>query len=696
MPFFSGFAQGASDALTTMRQEQQRINEAQNQREQAALLHLTNSEDTDTAAAAATALLHPDKPPAGGFLKTLFGMQNRPEYPTLVGLLKATRGHPAGAGGGTGGAGTAFTDDAASPAGASPAASPPPQGSAALPAGSPAEAGSPPMALPVSPKVASSTMGATPQASAAPAPMAAQPPPAAPAPSTPPPPSAGPGVAAAGGGWTGRPPVFATRAYTDALDVQKAGNLEQAQLQGKLTAFRSAQNPLEQRLLGGAAFNPIMEAGTVRTSDALREDPNARDEMGGLLNTQSPDAYWRAIRMPDMSVRYRPASSPTSLQVKPTVQVLMGPDRLPHKYSVVPDGQGGFNHTDMGQVPVKENRVTWTDENNQVRSTPLTSIYQVPPGFQGPPAGAAATPPPGPASATPSGPAPARGGTGAIPSAGGPQSRAGGGGRGEVLGTTKQATEQKEGAIIGPDGYPQQATADFNPVTRKYYAPNSTQELQGFIPGAMGESAVTAFANGKKVLDTVDGALEAIRKSGFADSTDPADTLRLWTMYRGGRANPVADAFGALTSLADLQQSLQFVKGNSRSMQMFEAAKAHTALLPTDQEAAIGAGAGMAHFIPSVIRNQVTPENAMVTGHHPWDSPKQMVDKLTTARGNTAKGLDELRTSVGKVPGRAIGGGSATAPPGGSVKMRAPDGGSLTVPAADVERMKAAGATVVQ
>jgi hypothetical protein len=239
MPFFAGFAQGAGDALTTMRQEQQRVNEANANREQQALIHLTTSPNSDIAASAATALMHPS-PPAGGFLGRMFGqVQGRPEYPTLRNLIQSTRGGQDSTGAAT-----------AEPAGAPPSAAP--QGGAALPAGSPVEPGGPQMSAPVSPKVAGGTMGAAPPPAAASAPAAAaMPPPAAPAAA----PKAAQGPPAMPGAPSSSNPLFFTA-------PQQAGLTQQADLEGKLLALGYAKHPDTGQLLDaqGKPLDPMLSA----------------------------------------------------------------------------------------------------------------------------------------------------------------------------------------------------------------------------------------------------------------------------------------------------------------------------------------------------------------------------------------------------------------------------------------------------
>jgi hypothetical protein len=198
------------------------------------------------------------------------------------------------------------------------------------------------------------------------------------------------------------------------------------------------------------------------------------------------------------------------------------------------------------------------------------------------------------------------------------------------------------------------ATAQYDAATGAYTDPTTGQPFSGFIPGDMGNAAVQIFATTKATIDKIDNAIDAIKKTGFADSVDPKDTLTLWRMYRNG-ANPTLDAFGSLTSLASLAGASQYVKSNSRSMAMYNKAAEHTAKLPTDAQAVWGTTLGVAGF--------VTPDNAMRIGGTPWDSPAALIEKLKTSRQASVDALQEQRTSLGKTQDRQVGQGGGPPQP---------------------------------
>lgn len=621
MPFFGSFAQGLSESISEERQLRAKQNEADAAREHAALTHLATSPDPEIAAHAITGLMGAGTGKRASGLSGFFGANEKnPALATIRGLIQKGSPMP----GNTPEGGQATMGTGAGPGGADPAAEaaagvPPAEGSAALPARS--------LVSPV----------AGPPSAAGPAPAATIP-----------------------------RHVFRTPDEQMRLS-------EEAQVSGKLNALKPYLSPEQMH-------TAALGVGGVHV-------PMTGQFMG---NNQKPDGSWvRQERYFDTNqgtwqIAEVPIATPQGLQVKPTYQTLADPQdaNRPHVYRILPNG----TRTDLGAKAVVNGLIQGVDPETQEAYT-----LQVPRTFaggSGRPAAGAATPPPGAAVAAspPAGPAvapvaappPAAGAGAATPPPGAsggparpgttqPAAKRGNIPAGAISRGRQRSLTQTEGAVMGPNGMPQETAALEDKGTGKYYDPrNPSQELTGFIPGDMGKSAVQAFANGQNTIDTIDKALEALRKSGLADSKDPADTLKLQMMYRGG-ANPVVSALGSLTSLASLQGSSQYVKGNSRSFQMFQRAAQHTALLPSDAEASWGT--------TPMVGGMVTPKNAMRTGHPPWDSPAALIEKLQTSRQITQQGLDELRQSTGKVPERATGGrgGAAAAPPGASQPVYAWD-----------------------
>lgn len=661
MPFFSGFARSIGNNLAQTRQENQRQAEAQADRENRVLQTLSQSDDPEIAAHGIAGLMDQtlQRPKKGlrGWLGEMAGNPALPKIRDLVTQGRQVVPHEPpltfGDEGGAGGAG-----GSGAPGGIGAAATPPPKGGAAQVAGGATEPGAAPLSMAAVESGGIGPLGPTTQGTQRPMPS----------------------------------PLATVPRQVFLTPLQRAAQEQTASMTGKLEGFRQARNPTEQRLLGGAGFAPKDVSGVARSEDILADEPNALDESGKPLSDQ-PGGTWRGVRLPDNSIRYRPVAPPTALQAKPAIRMMAGPDGAPHLYRIGADNV----KVDLGAQPVKENRVTWTDENNQVHSDPVPTVFQqsatappngaaagghpaapaanaptgAPPGrLTSPVPGAPPRPAPvaatGPVPAATPPPAPGAAGPAAIAAApAGPRASAGGG---RVLGTGKQAAQQTEGAVIGPDGAPQEVTALFDPIRKKYFDPtNPQQELAGFIPGDMGKAAVQAFATGKSTIDTIDKAIAAIQASGLGKSTDPADTLKLQMQYRGG-ANPVTSALGSLTSLASLQGANQYVKGNSRSFQMFNRASQHTALMPTDAEAGWGT--------TPVVGGLVTPKNAMRTGHPPWDSPAALIEKLQTSRDITQQGLQELQKSAGKGGGRAVGGGASAATPPPAASGAAPAAGA--------------------
>lgn len=424
--------------------------------------------------------------------------------------------------------------------------------------------------------------------------------------------------------------------------AEKARQEESATLEAKLGAFRQARTPEEQALIGGSAVAGHTVFGGYQTVNGQR--------MRRMVNMTSGEETYLPVDeagTPKDSMMGEPGTG------KPVIM------------RTYPDG----TQKKLGYGVVKNGYATYTDPDTQEqRSVVLPASYQAPP--SGAP-GASATPPPGaaavptatppPAAAAPSPQAAAGQAMGTATPPPGVTAPTGKKGPGGIdRGRSKSLTETK-GAVIGADGLPQAVTAQYDKGTGKYYNPADGSAYTGFIPGDEGTQAVQAFSNGQATISKIDAALDAIKKSGYADSKDPKDTLTLWRMYRGG-ANPASDAFGSLTSLAGLAGASQYVKSNSRSFQMFQRAAEHTAKLPTDMQAGWSNVPGVSSLI--------TPDNAMRAGSQPWDSPAALVAKLTTSRDATVQALDALRQAAGKVPARGVGG----APPAA--------GGAPTAPAA--------------
>lgn len=257
MPFFSGFAQGMHDALEKDRQLSAQRDEANAQRENATLMHLSTSPDPDIASAALTGLVSQttgkrSKGLAGFFNET----QKNPAFPTIRNLISQGRpmagNTPAAASSGTE-AGTGTT--------------PGEPGSAALPSRS--------LVSPV----------AGPPSAAGPAPTATVP-----------------------------RKVFLT-------PVEQARAEEEAKVQGgiegKLSGLRGAKNPLEQRVVGGAAFAPKQLPGTASREEILANEPDALMENGQRVSDLPPKSYLRTTQLPDLTNRYRTTDAPTALQTTP-------------------------------------------------------------------------------------------------------------------------------------------------------------------------------------------------------------------------------------------------------------------------------------------------------------------------------------------------------------------------------------------
>lgn len=613
--FFSGFAGALGKNMQADREENNRLTEERQQRENAILMHLTTADDPEIASRAVAGLM--DQAAGRTKMKGLRGFlgetESNPALPTIRALMSQTRGV-----------------QGPEPENATmhgPTAPPP---SAAMPGGS-AVTGNAPLSV-------GQIEGAGGQPGVGQHPLA----PAE--------------VGMSGPGHVQQVPAH--RAFLTPQEKVRA--TEESSLMGRVSALRQARNPMEQRVIGGAAFAPKEVPGTVRTADLLKDDPSALDVNGHAVSDQ-PGMTWRAIQQPDLTYRYRAVAPPTALQNKPTKRMMADPKTgEPHLYQFDSNNQ----QTDLGALPVKEGRVTFVDENNQEVTVPVPTVYQKPSAVAPPPVAAAAgssapaamVAPPG--VAAPAAQAPAAGAAVTPPPTAASPAAAAGPRGGRVLGTTKQPTQQVEGAYLGPEGEPRVVTANFDPVKRIYYDPTTNQPFQGFIPGKEGAEVVRGIANAQTTKTTIDRAIATIQALGLADDTDPNTTARLVDEYRSGKGgDPGVAAFAAMNDFAKIQGASQYVQG-TRAFKYIQQIQQHLPTLPSTKEA--GANQLLGGHI-------VSPDNplARAVAGTTWDSPKQMVEKLLLARTNLDNIVKELQSATGKVPERAIG-GVVTAPPGGA------------------------------
>lgn len=446
---------------------------------------------------------------------------------------------------------------------------------------------------------------------------------------------------------------------------------EEAKQQAHLNVFRQAKTEDEQQLVGGTSFRPQapQALGQLRGSQAPQ---GSIDTSGRALD---PAQFYKSSRRSDGAIDYDPIAGPVGL-LRGTPQILADQENgtgRPVAYLVYQDGRPPKR---LGEKPVRQEFLEYIDPDTQDKSyIPASSFERLGPVGQATPPPAA----PGGSSVQPPPPAPqAQGATTTAP----PDRPVAGTTTtarrpaGAISGGRASTATQTEGAVMGPDGLPRAATALYDAKAKTYYDPqNPTVAFANFIPGDMGKAAIQAFADGQATIDKIDNAIKAIQESGYGNSHDTADTLRLWMLYRGG-ANPASVAVGSLTSLASLAGASQYIRGNSRAFAMFNRASEHTAILPTNFEA----GWGTALPGMSAI---VTPGNAMRVGGQPWDSPASLIEKLTESRNATRQALEELRLSTGKTPDRAVGGGGPPAAPGApsTIYARDPQGKRHEAPA---------------
>lgn len=137
MPFFSGLAQGFSEAQTQDRQLQAQRDEAAAQRENSVLqLIASQHSDPEVRASALATMMTPRTGGKSGMGRFFNEAQKNPMLPTLQALMKSGKPQVAEPG----------PSQMAEPPAALAAATPPP-GSDALPAGSPIEPGGPPLSM---------------------------------------------------------------------------------------------------------------------------------------------------------------------------------------------------------------------------------------------------------------------------------------------------------------------------------------------------------------------------------------------------------------------------------------------------------------------------------------------------------------------------------------------------------------------
>ena len=472
-----------------------------------------------------------------------------------------------------------------------------------------------------------------------------------------------------------------------------AGKLAEAQtagqFRGRLGVLRGGpgQAPLtpeEQEILfPGRA---LTTAGTLQGKQA---PAGSLDNTGRPLD---PEGYYTAKadpRNPGKTVYFPsipPASVTNQAAIASRYQIThyVGPDgKTPGAWRVSRDGSKPPQF--IGYLPAKGQYLQYVDPDTQqvsyiaappvyMAGAPLTPSSQPPgaPPAVTAPAGAAAAGPPavggvvgaggatgagaaapgapgvagGPAAAAP----PAPGQAGAAPAG---SARAAGGGvpaRG-IAGGRKRQLEPVKGAVIGPDGTPQVAQAFLDKGTGQYYsATDPSQPATGFIPGDEGNYAVQAYAQANNTLITVAAAKKAIEDAGLTTDNNPQHTLALMSRFYSGTTggDPIAAAVASLTNLAGIQGATQYIRSNSRSYQMFQAALQHLPNAPTQRVAAMSQ-------LP-VVGKVVTPENAMLAGSHGWDSFQSMYNKLSQAEAIIQEGKQSLAELTGKTADRAVGG----------------------------------------
>ncbi len=443
---------------------------------------------------------------------------------------------------------------------------------------------------------------------------------------------------------------------------------EQGTLQGKLNVVRGGPGhpPLtdeEQELLfPGKA---MVSAGTVQGKDTPY---GSMDNAGRPL---SPTGYYTAKADPrdPSKVVYFPSTQPASvsnqaaINARQSFQMYAGPDgKTPGKWRVTRDGSKAPEF--LGYIPQRGSYLPFVDPDTgettyQQAAAPMTPVPQTPgaAGAQPPPSVPRGTPVAGgPPAASVASPA------GQVPLGGPPTAATPGGGPKGIPGGRKRNLQQTEGAYIGPNGAPQVGRALFDAATGKYYAAeDAAREAVGFIPGAEGAYATTAYSQANNTLITIAAAKKAIVDAGLVTNNDPAKTAELLQKFYSGVVgdNPIEAAVASLTNLAGIQGATQYVRSNSRSYQMFQAALQHLPNVPSQRVAAMSQ-------IP-VVGGLVTPTTSALAGGHGWDSFASMYRKLEQAEKIIGEGKGALAELTGKTAEHAVGaGGRGAAPaPGG-------------------------------
>lgn len=410
------------------------------------------------------------------------------------------------------------------------------------------------------------------------------------------------------------------------------------------------QPPFRAPVAAGTGQGKMFPAGSV-------------DNAGQPLN---PEGYYaqRVNPLDPSDVSYFPVATPASAQVNSRWTPIhrVGPDgRTPGVWMETRDGSQPARF--LGYAGARGSYLPFVDpDSGETTYIPAPAVFTPAPGAA--PAvqtvtpitatGAAAAPPPGPPSAgqRPGGGPPAAPGPGPAAPVGA------GGARPGVVGIPGGRVPQREpveGAYLGPDGTPVAGTAFVDKKAGRYYSSQDpTQPAVGFIPGELGSYAVTAFNQANSTLVTIEAALAALEKAGLSQNTDPMAMAALMAKFYGGRlgGDPVAAAAASMTNLAGIQGATQYVRSNSRSYQMFQAALMHLPRAPSEAVA-------QRSQLP-VVGGFVTPENTGMVGGHGWDSGASMRQKLEAAKDIIQQGKAALAELVGKSPGKEIGAASGT------------------------------------
>jgi hypothetical protein len=452
-------------------------------------------------------------------------------------------------------------------------------------------------------------------------------------------------------------------------------------LRGQLNVMRGQGvtggplSPAEQEIL--FPHGTLTSAGVVQGKQV---PTGSLDDSGRPLD---PEGYYQTRMDPRNPGRttYVPTIAPASVTNQAAIgsryQIThyVGPDgKTPGAWRVSRDGSKPPEF--IGYLPQKGQYLQYVDpETQETRYIAAPAVY-TPGATLQPSSQPQATTAPGPAAAVPGAPpamapvAPAAAGAppaagparvpppaaGAVPrAAGGPP--AAGAHPGGIAGGRKISAQPQQGAVIGPNGDPQVATALYDAGTKTYYDPqNPKQALQGFIPGPEGAAVVTNYQQANTTLITIHAAMKAIEDAGLLNSNDPAVTAaKMAAFYQGTVGNdPVAAAVDSLTNLAGIQGASQYVRSNSRSYQMFQAASMHLPRAPSERAAALSQ--------TPVVGGLINPATAAVAGSHGWDSFSSMYQKLKQAESMIQQGKASLNVLTGKTSEHAVDAGGAPTP----------------------------------